>query len=257
MCGVSQNNEWTKTPGVQSSLRSDVRAIPSSPRRVSGRNNAEKSVTPGRSSFIRVHSWPNIQDWRNLVNNRQSKLRHRNFGFTWEPNRGSGSFFWPMAVTARAAVPSGASTGEHEAVELRDGDKHRYQGKGVLKSVANINGPIEKALVGHDATLQAKIDRIMIDLDATPNKSNLGANSILAVSMAVASRRRRIAARASVSIPGRGQWLHPSGPDDEHPERRGSRRQFRGHAGVHDRALREPTVSLEALRMGVEVFHTL
>src|ERR1019366_8455270 len=86
----------------------------------------------------------------------------------------------------RAAVPSGASTGEHEAVELRDGDKSRYLGKGTLKSVANINGPISKSLVGHDATLQAKIDQIMIDLDGTPNKSNLGANSMLAVSMAVA-----------------------------------------------------------------------
>src|SRR5271154_3812049 len=60
----------------------------------------------------------------------------------------------------RAAVPSGASTGEHEAVELRDGDKHRYLGKGVTKAVANINGPIGKALIGHDATLQAKIDQI-------------------------------------------------------------------------------------------------
>jgi enolase len=86
----------------------------------------------------------------------------------------------------RAAVPSGASTGEHEAVELRDDDKGRYLGKGVRKAVANINGPIAKALAGHDATLQARIDQIMIDLDGTPNKSNLGANSILAVSMAVA-----------------------------------------------------------------------
>src|ERR1700684_1801338 len=67
----------------------------------------------------------------------------------------------------RAAVPSGASTGEHEAVELRDGDKGRYLGKGTLKAVENINGPIAKSLVGHDATLQAKIDQIMIDLDGT------------------------------------------------------------------------------------------
>src|SRR5271169_5325889 len=89
-------------------------------------------------------------------------------------------------IRGRAAVPSGASTGEHEAMELRDGDKHRYQSKGVTKAVANINGPIEKALVGHDATLQARIDQIMIDLDGTPNKSNLGANAILAASMAVA-----------------------------------------------------------------------
>ncbi|HVW12054.1 MAG TPA: phosphopyruvate hydratase [Bryobacteraceae bacterium] len=86
----------------------------------------------------------------------------------------------------RAAVPSGASTGEHEACELRDDDKSRYLGKGTTKAVAAVNGPIAKALHGHDATLQANIDGIMIDLDGTPNKSNLGANAILAVSMAAA-----------------------------------------------------------------------
>jgi enolase len=86
----------------------------------------------------------------------------------------------------RAAVPSGASTGEHEACELRDEDKSRYLGKGTTKAVAAVNGPIDKALHGHDATLQAAIDGIMIDLDGTPNKSNLGANAILAVSLAAA-----------------------------------------------------------------------
>ncbi|MDQ1474022.1 MAG: enolase [Bryobacterales bacterium] len=86
----------------------------------------------------------------------------------------------------RAAVPSGASTGEHEAAELRDEDKKRYLGKGTLKAVANINGPIAAALQGHDATLQAKLDQLMIDADGTANKSNLGANAILAVSMAIA-----------------------------------------------------------------------
>jgi enolase len=86
----------------------------------------------------------------------------------------------------RAAVPSGASTGEHEACELRDDDKSRYLGKGTLKAVAAVNGPIAKALQGHDATMQAAIDKVMIDLDSTPNKSNLGANAILAVSMAAA-----------------------------------------------------------------------
>src|ERR1700748_752318 len=84
----------------------------------------------------------------------------------------------------RAAVPSGASTGEHEAVELRDGEKNRYLGKGTRKAVANINGPIATALIGHDVTLQAKIDQIMIDADGTPNKGKLGANAMLAVSMA-------------------------------------------------------------------------
>src|SRR6202166_64701 len=86
----------------------------------------------------------------------------------------------------RGAVPSGASTGEHEAVELRDGDKSRYLGKGTLKAVRNIEKHIAPALLGQDAELQSSIDRQMIKLDGTPNKSNLGANAILAVSMAVA-----------------------------------------------------------------------
>src|ERR1019366_6019249 len=94
--------------------------------------------------------------------------------------------FLADGMSGRAAVPSGASTGKHEAVELRDGEKGRYLGKGVRKAVANINGPIAKALIGHDSSLQAKIDQIMIDLDGTPNKANLGANAILAVSMAAA-----------------------------------------------------------------------
>src|SRR6516165_9233700 len=86
----------------------------------------------------------------------------------------------------RAAVPSGASTGEHEAVELRDGDKSRYLGKGTLKAVGHINGEIAAALRGKDASQQEQIDRGMIELDGTGNKGRLGANAILAVSMAVA-----------------------------------------------------------------------
>ncbi len=86
----------------------------------------------------------------------------------------------------RAAVPSGASTGAHEAVELRDGDPKRYGGKGVLKAVDAVNGEIYEALVGLDATQQVDIDAILIDLDGTPNKSRLGANAILGVSLAVA-----------------------------------------------------------------------
>jgi len=86
----------------------------------------------------------------------------------------------------RAAVPSGASTGEHEALELRDADKSRYLGKGVLKAVNNINGPIAKAVKGLDVTAQAALDRRMIETDGTPNKGKLGANAILAVSMAAA-----------------------------------------------------------------------
>ncbi|MBE9605019.1 phosphopyruvate hydratase [Acetobacteraceae bacterium H6797] len=86
----------------------------------------------------------------------------------------------------RAIVPSGASTGAHEAVELRDGDKSRYGGKGVLKAVANVEGEIFDALSGMEATDQVKIDEIMLELDGTPNKSRLGANAILAVSLATA-----------------------------------------------------------------------
>ena len=86
----------------------------------------------------------------------------------------------------RAIVPSGASTGAHEAVELRDGDKARYGGKGVRNACANVEGEIFDALGGMDALLQVKLDEIMIDLDGTPNKSRLGANAILAVSLAVA-----------------------------------------------------------------------
>jgi enolase len=158
--------------------------------------------------------------------------------------------------TGRAAVPSGASTGEHEAVELRDGEQNRYLGKGTRKAVANINGPISTALHAHDATLQSKIDHIMLDLDGTPNKGVLGANAILAVSLAVAR-----AAAASLRTP-----------------------LYRYLGGVNGCTLPVPLMNIlnggahadnsvdmqefmiapygakrfsEALRMGVEVFHTL
>ncbi|MBL7759519.1 MAG: phosphopyruvate hydratase [Sediminibacterium sp.] len=96
----------------------------------------------------------------------------------------------------RAAVPSGASTGIHEAVELRDNDKKKYVGKGVLKAVKNVNDIIADAIVGFDVTQQAAIDEAMIELDGTPNKGKLGANAILAVSMAVAK-----AAAEEASLP--------------------------------------------------------
>ena len=95
----------------------------------------------------------------------------------------------------RAAVPSGASTGEHEAIELRDGDKDRYEGKGVLQAVANVR-ELEEDLLGIDATDQAVIDRIMLERDGTDNKSKMGANAILGVSLAVAK-----AAATSVGLP--------------------------------------------------------
>src|SRR6187431_1942578 len=83
----------------------------------------------------------------------------------------------------RAIVPSGASTGEHEALELRDGDKKRYLGKGVLKAVANVNEKIAPALLGKDASNQSQIDTLMLTMDGTKNKSKLGANAMLGVSM--------------------------------------------------------------------------
>jgi len=99
-------------------------------------------------------------------------------------------------VTASASVPSGASTGENEALELRDGDKKRYAGKGALKAVENVNGVLAPKLVGMDPARQAEIDHLMIELDGTPTKSKLGANAILGVSMGVAR-----AAAASAGLP--------------------------------------------------------
>ncbi len=96
----------------------------------------------------------------------------------------------------RAAVPSGASTGAHEAIELRDGDPQRYNGKGVLRAVDTINGEIQDALTGLEATRQAGIDQMMIDLDGTPNKQRLGTNAILGVSLAIAR-----ASAAEVGLP--------------------------------------------------------
>ena len=156
----------------------------------------------------------------------------------------------------RAAVPSGASTGEHEANELRDGDENRYFGKGVLKAVENINTKIAEELIGFDSREQISIDRMMIDLDGTDNKSNLGANAILAVSLATAK-----AAANSMKLP-----------------------LYRYLGGTNAKILPTPMMNIinggrhadnnvdfqefmivpvgaetfaEALRMGTEVFHTL
>src|SRR5437588_4357087 len=159
-------------------------------------------------------------------------------------------------ATGRAAVPSGASTGEHEAVELRDGDKNRYQGKGVLQAVENVNGEIASAIDNLDAAEQAALDGKLMELDGTPNKSRLGANAILAVSMAAAR-----AAAAAFELP-----------------------LYRYLGGVDATLLPVPMMNIlnggahadnnvdfqefmvmpvgaqsfdEALRWGVEVFHTL
>jgi enolase len=156
----------------------------------------------------------------------------------------------------RAAVPSGASTGEHEAVELRDADPKRYLGKGTKKAVEHINREIAAALHGKDATQQAEIDRIMIKLDGTPNKSRLGANAILAVSMAASraaamSRRsplyRYLGGVAACLLPVPMMNILNGGA---HADNSVDVQEFMivpfGAAQFS-----------EALRMGVEVFHTL
>jgi enolase len=107
-------------------------------------------------------------------------------------------------VMGRAAVPSGASTGEHEAVELRDADKERYGGKGVTLAVQNVHETIAPALAGADVIDQMGIDAALIEMDGTPNKSNLGANAILAVSMACA--------RAAAQELGLPLWRYLGGP---------------------------------------------
>ncbi len=156
----------------------------------------------------------------------------------------------------RAAVPSGASTGEHEAVELRDGDKSRYLGKGTLKAVSHINGEIATALQGKDAWQQAALDRIMIELDGTPNKGRLGATAIRAVSRAAARAAaaaqhtplyRYLGGAGAVTLPVPMMNIINGGA---HADNSVDVQEFMiAPFGA--------TKFSEALRMGVEVFHTL
>ena len=156
----------------------------------------------------------------------------------------------------RAIVPSGASTGEHEAIELRDGDKARYLGKGVLQAVKNVNEVIAPNLIGYDVTFQTAIDKIMLELDGTKNKSKLGANSILGVSMAVA--------RAAADFVGLPLYLYLGGFNAKqiptpmmniinggsHADNNVDFQEFM-IMPVGAKTFRE------ALRMGAEVFHNL
>ena len=156
----------------------------------------------------------------------------------------------------RAAVPSGASTGAHEAVELRDGDKARYLGKGVLKAVAAVEGEIFDAVGGMDAEAQAKIDETMIALDGTPNKGRLGANAILGVSLAVAKAAavandlplyRYVGGTAARVLPVPMMNIVNGGVHADNPI------DFQEFMVMPVGA---PTFA-EALRMGAEIFHTL
>ncbi len=156
----------------------------------------------------------------------------------------------------RAAVPSGASTGAHEAVELRDGDKARYLGKGVLKAVAAVEGEIFDAVGGMDAEAQAKIDETMIALDGTPNKSRLGANAILGVSLAVAKAAavandlplyRYVGGTAARVLPVPMMNIVNGGVHADNPI---------DFQEIMVMPVGAPTFA-EALRMGAEIFHTL
>jgi enolase len=156
----------------------------------------------------------------------------------------------------RAAVPSGASTGEQEAVELRDGDKKRYLGKGTLKAVGNINGEIAAALRGKEASDQAELDQTMIALDGTPNKGRLGANAILAVSMA--------AARASAAVRNLPLYRYLGGVGAHVlpvPEMNVLNGGAHADSSVDVQEFMIAPYGLprysEALRAGAEVFHTL
>ncbi|WP_438957147.1 phosphopyruvate hydratase [Cognatiyoonia sp.] len=156
----------------------------------------------------------------------------------------------------RAAVPSGASTGAHEAVEKRDGDKSRYMGKGVLEAVAAVNGEIAEALVGFDAIEQVAIDQAMIELDGTPNKGRLGANAILGVSLAVAKAAadytaqplfRYVGGTSARTLPVPMMNIINGGEHADNP------------IDIQEFMIMPVSASniREAIRMGAEVFHTL
>ena len=154
----------------------------------------------------------------------------------------------------RAAVPSGASTGEREALELRDGDKSRYLGKGVAEGgAARQRRALGARSIGEDALDQALVDRLMIDLDGTENKTKLGANAILGVSLAVAKAAAEADRPAALPLHRRRQRAHAAGSDDEHPQRRRARRQQGRLPGVHDRPARLHDVRRGAARGGRDV----
>src|ERR1700738_3827695 len=168
--------------------------------------------------------------------------------------------FVDSGALGRAAVPSGASTGEHEAIELRDGDKTKYLGKGVLKAVANVNAEIAKAVIGLDGAEQRGLDHAMISLDGTPTKSRLGANAILAVSMA-AARAAAVALQQPLYKYLSRYSSDPSGSTLPVPVMN----ILNGGAHADNSVDLQEFMAMpigaktfdEALRMGVEVFHHL
>ncbi len=163
---------------------------------------------------------------------------------------------WAEGVMGRAIVPSGASTGEHEAIELRDGDKKRYLGRGVLKAVKNVVEEIGPKLVGMDATNQKLVDEVMLELDGTENKGTLGANAILGVSMALASLSARLAGKPLFEAISHGKGVTLPAPfmnvinGGAHADNTIDFQEFMIVPGGF-------ATFREGLRAGVEVFHAL
>ncbi|MBI3626759.1 phosphopyruvate hydratase [Candidatus Uhrbacteria bacterium] len=163
-------------------------------------------------------------------------------------------------IKSRAMVPSGASTGTHEAWELRDGDKKRFGGKGVLKACANVNGPIAKKILGMDVTAQRHIDKVMIDLDGTENKKRLGANAILGVSLACLQTGARAAGVGPYKYLRKIFGIHKS--DYKMPEvmmnvYNGGRHADNGLSIQEFMIIPHARKMSERVRMGSEIFHSL
>jgi enolase len=164
-------------------------------------------------------------------------------------------------ILGRAAVPSGASTGEHEALELRDGDKKRYLGKGVLKAVKNVNEVIAPPLMGKDATKQEEIDKLMIDLDGTENKERVGANAILGVSLAI-TKAGAMASKMPLYRYIRNNYQLPTITNYQLPVPMMNVINGGSHADNNVDLQEFMIIPLgenfrESLRMGAEVFHNL
>ena len=156
-------------------------------------------------------------------------------------------------IVGRAAVPSGASTGEREALELRDGDKSRYLGKGVLKAVANVNGPLRDLVIGMDAENQRELDYAMINLDGTPTKSKFGANAILGISMAALKASAINAGKDLYEYVGNGKTLpRPMMNIINGGAHADNKLDFQEFMIIPER----DTIA-ERLRVGAEVFHNL
>ena len=149
-------------------------------------------------------------------------------------------------IMGRAAVPSGASTGSREAIELRDGDPQRYLGKGVLRAVENVNTEICEAIIGLDAVEQPLIDQTLIELDGTENKARLGANAMLAVSLAVAKAAAEESGLPLYRYLGGAGRDAAAGADDERDQRRCACQQQPGSAGVHGHPGRRGELSRSA-----------